>query len=230
MSSSGRVRRGGALWRFVRRLLLSGLVLVLLLGLGPTAVVWGMSWHHTHSSVDQTPARDVTLVLGAGVLPSGEPSDFLRARLDLAADLYDAGRTKVIMVSGDNSERYYNEPEAMRRYLVERRGIPAQHVVADPGGVDTYSSCIRARRVFGITALVVVTQKYHLSRAVANCRLEGIDAEGLGDMSVSHGTAWRRGQVREFGANIKMLFDVSTRRTPVLGPPDDAVTRALAAR
>lgn len=227
MSPSRPARRGSALWRYVRRLLVGAIILTLMLLLGPTAAVWGLSWNRTRATVADTPARDVTLVLGASVLPNGEPSAFLQARLDLAADLYDAGRTKVLLVSGDASQQYYNEPAAMKRYLVERRGIPADKVVPDFGGVDTYSSCVRAKKVFGVDTLTIVTQTYHLARAVAACELVGIDAQGLGDESVSRSSEWRRGQLREGMANIKLLWDVASGRQPTLGPKQDAVQRAL---
>lgn len=206
-------------------------VVVLAALLGPTGIVWALASHDTHEVVGEVPARDVTIVLGAGLRPSGEPSAYLKGRLDLAADLYDAGRTKVLLLSGGSAD-YYNEPEAMRRYLVNQRGIPAEHLVLDPHGADTYSSCVRAKQVFGVDAAIVVTQRFHLNRAVATCQIAGIDAKGIGDVSVGTDSGtWRYGVVREMGANIKMLWDFTSRRAPlVLGQPDDAVSIALADR
>ena len=79
-------------------------------------------------------------------------------------------------MSGDNGAREYNEPDAMRRYLVDA-GVPADKVVADYAGFDTYDSCSRAQRIFGVDRLTVVTQDYHLPRAVATCRALGLDAD-----------------------------------------------------
>ena len=87
----------------------------------------------------EVPAAPVALVLGAQVYPSGNPSPFLAGRLVLAKRLYDTGKVRVILVSGDNMAREYNEPDAMRAYLI-RAGVPADHVVADYAGFDTYDS------------------------------------------------------------------------------------------
>lgn len=172
------------------------------------------------------PAAPVALVLGAQVYPSGMPSAFLAARLDLAKRLYDAGKVRVILVSGDNGAREYNEPEAMRRYLVAA-GVPAPAVVADYAGFDTYDSCARARRVFGVSTVTVVTQTYHLPRAVATARLLGLRANGVGDDSVRSGWAWRKGTVRDQVACLKTIWDLASRRDPVLGRAETGVTDAL---
>lgn len=178
--------------------------------------------------VDNTPPRDVALVLGAGLDANGRPSPYLAARLDLGYDLFKAGKVRAILVSGDHGEKYYNEPDAMRRYLVGR-GVPADKIVADYAGFDTYASCVRAERIFGTKSLIVVTQTYHLARALATCRALGIDAVGVGDESaqaISPGV-WRWGQVREIPAAIKMVWDLASQREPVLGPRETTLDKAL---
>lgn len=174
------------------------------------------------------PAAPVALVLGAQVYPDGTPSPFLAARLDLAKRLYDLGRIRVLLVSGDATAPEGDEPAAMRRYLVAR-GVPADRVVVDPAGFDTYDSCVRALQVYGVQELVVVTQAYHLPRAVGTARHLGLDAHGVGDDTVRHRWSWWRGTVRDQVACVKTVLDVVTRRIPVLDGPDDAVRRALAA-
>ena len=181
---------------------------------------------HTFT-VSSVPATPVALVLGAQIYPDGTPSTYLKGRLDTAKRLYDAGKVRAILVSGDNSDRYYNEPDGMRNYLI-RKGVPADKVIADYAGFDTYDSCVRAQRIFGVDRLTVVTQGYHLPRALTTCRLVGIDADGVGDYSTDFGPVWRQGQLRELGANIKMVIDVVTRRTPTLGPYETSVDEALA--
>ena len=198
--------------------------------LAPTGVVWALASGDTHEAIANVEPREVTIVLGAGVRPSGEPSAYLKGRLDLAADLYEAGKTKVLLLSGGSAD-YYNEPAAMSRYLVNQRGIPAEHLVLDALGSDTYSSCVRAKQVFGVDAAIVVTQRYHLNRSVATCQIAGIDSQGIGDVSVGTDTGtWRYGTLREMGANAKMAWDFTRRRTPVLGRPSDAIAVALAGR
>jgi vancomycin permeability regulator SanA len=217
--------------RWLRR---SVLVLVSAGFLAGAAVLGSVGWvratssGHTYADVDlaHVPPAPVALVLGAQVYPSGTPSPFLAGRLDLAKRLYDAGLVKVILVSGDNGAREYNEPDAMRGYLVDA-GVPADKVVADYAGFDTYDSCSRAQRIFGVDRLTVVTQGYHLPRAVATCRALGLDAEGVGDESFRGTEAWRRGALRDQVACVKTVLDVVSRRDPVLGQRETSVDRAL---
>jgi vancomycin permeability regulator SanA len=164
---------------------------------------------------DQVPPAPVALVLGAQVYPDGTPSPFLAARLDLAKCVYDAGKVETVLVSGDQMAPEYDEPEAMRAYLVNR-GMPLQQIVVDDGGIDTYHSCVRAQRVFGLSDLIVVTQAYHLPRAVATCRLLGIEASGVGDDTVRGSSAWWSGSVRDQLACVKTVLDLFLRR-PLLG-------------
>lgn len=191
----------------------------------PAALVGVLAWGRLQT-VAQVEPRDVALVLGAQVHPSGRPSSYLAGRLDRAAELFRAGKVRVILVSGDNREVHYDEPTAMRNYLIEA-GIPADKVVADFAGFDTYDSCVRADRIFGVRRLVVVSQSYHVPRAVATCRLVGLDAVGVGDESVAKDRTWWYGRLRELGANLKLIGDVVTGRTPTLGARETSVTEAL---
>ena len=200
----------------------------LVTALGPWAVVRVESTGR-QLTVDEVEPQDVALVLGAQVYPSGTPSPYLRGRLDIGAELYRAGKVKVILVSGDNGDKYYNEPDAMRDYLIDA-GIPAADVVADYAGFDTYDSCVRAREIFGVDKLVVVTQSYHLPRAITTCRLVGVDAVGVGDDSPTKDATWAYGSRREILANYKMVWDVASRRTPTLGSYETSVDEALASR
>ncbi len=217
------------------RLLHRGAVAVLGLGLLAGAAVLGsVAWvrataaGHTYGDDDLAvvPPAPVALVLGAQVYPSGRPSPFLAGRLDLAKRLYDAGLVRVVLVSGDNMAREYNEPDAMRSYLLAA-GMPADTVVADHAGFDTYDSCARARRIFGVDRVLVVTQGYHLPRAVATGRALGLDADGVGDSSVRGSAAWRRGALRDQVATVKTVLDLLSRRDPVLGRRETSLDRAL---
>jgi vancomycin permeability regulator SanA len=178
-------------------------------------------------SEDEVPAAPVALVLGAKVYPNGTPSPYLAARLDLAHRLYSAGKVRVVLVSGDNMAKEYNEPDAMRTYLINA-GMPAEAVVTDYAGFDTYDSCARALRIFGVEQLIVVTQSYHLPRAVATCRALGVDATGVGDDRVRRfSRAWIQGVLRDQLACVKTVIDLVTRREPVLGPRETSVMEAL---
>lgn len=194
---------------------------------GSVLFVRGTARGHLYTEAE-VPAAPVALVLGAQVYPSGTPSPFLAGRLDLAKRLYDTGKVKVILVSGDNMAPEYNEPDAMRAYLIQA-GVPADRVVADYAGFDTYDSCVRARQIFGVTELVMVTQSYHLPRAVATCLRVGVQTVGVGDDTArQHQRSWQRGAVRDQIACVKTVIDLVTNRVPTLGQRETSVDRALA--
>ena len=160
--------------RVLLRLAVVGALLGTVVVIGPAWYVKAVSDDRT-STVQDVPAQPVALVLGAEVYADGQPSRYLRARLDVAYELFEAGKVRAILVSGDNGTRFYNETDGMRDYLIEK-GVPAAKVVGDYAGFDTYDSCVRARRIFGVSRAIVVTQTYHLPRALATCRAIGLDA------------------------------------------------------
>ncbi len=122
---------------------------------------------------------DAILVLGASVLPDGSPSDVLRDRLDTAARLYFTGAAPRIIASGDDTAAPdYQETAAMKNYLVAL-GVDADDVLCDHFGVATYESVYRAQSIFGAKRLVIVTQSYHLPRALFSARGLGMDACGV---------------------------------------------------
>ncbi|MBX3232170.1 MAG: YdcF family protein [Labilithrix sp.] len=159
----------------------------------------------------ETPDVEIALVLGAAVR-DGRPSDVLRDRLDESLALYRAGRVRKILVSGDHRTAVYDEPNAMRRYL-EAKGVPPADIFMDHAGLDTYSSVWRAKHVFGARKLIVVTQQFHLSRAVWCSRALGMEAEGAAsDRHLYRGIAWLH--AREVVSRTKAFVDVTRRRVP----------------
>jgi vancomycin permeability regulator SanA len=180
-------------------------------------------------TVADVPAEPVGVVFGAGLEPDGRPSAYLAHRLDAALALYRSGKVRVLLVTGDNSRVSYDEPDAMRRYLVAR-GVPASRVVRDFAGFDTWDSCDRARRIFGVRRAVLVSQGFHIRRALALCAAAGIDAYGVG-VDERHDRTWYYGGVREIAGDAKATGDVLLRPPPrFLGPREHGVTRALTAR
>lgn len=179
-------------------------------------------------SEGSVPAAPVAIVLGKLVYADGTPSPLLRARLELALRLYRAGRARALLVSGDGGSRPgYDEVTPMRRWLVER-GVPARRVVPDPAGFDTYDSCARASRVFGVSRAIVVTSSYHLPRAIALCRHSGIDAVGVGDDSGrADGWSWWTGTAREQPATTLAVLDMLGRPAPGAGQPSPVLAEAL---
>lgn len=132
---------------------------------------------HTVEALEGSHA-DAVVVLGASVFADGTPSDILADRLEVAVDLYLAGAADVVIVSGDNRDSHYNESDAMKKYCVEL-GVPAADVLVDHAGYDTYSSMYRARSAYGSEDVIVVTQAYHLYRALATAQGLGMQAEGV---------------------------------------------------
>ena len=124
------------------------------------------------------PGPGPVLILGAGVLPDREPTQVLQARLDTGLDLFRAGKGSWFLVSGDNREHNYNEPQAMRRWL-QKRGVPPNLVISDYAGRRTYDSLKRAQAVFGVRRLIIVTSDFHLPRAMYLARHLGLDAYGV---------------------------------------------------
>jgi vancomycin permeability regulator SanA len=178
-------------------------------------------------SVEDVPAQPVALVLGAEMYSDGQPSRYLGARLDVAYQLFTAGKVKAILVSGDNRPEHNSETDGMRNYLLER-GIPARKVIEDPAGFDTYDSCVRAKQVFGVTKVIMVSQTFHLPRALATCRAIGLEAWGVGDQTVmTNSGLWTYGTLRELGANLKMVWDVISQRKPELGARHRSVDEAV---
>lgn len=197
------------------------------LAAAPWAWVTVASRGHVHT-LDEAPSAPVALVLGAGLNPDGSPSPFLAGRLEVARSLYATGRATVLLVSGDNRFTNYDEPTAMRDWLVAH-DVPADAVVRDFAGRDTYDSCTRAKRIFGLDRVLVVSQGYHLPRAVTTCRAVGLDAEGVGDWTArAYPAQWAAGERREKLAAAKTVVDLVSGRDPVLGAPETSVRDALA--
>lgn len=181
---------------------------------------------HTTASV---PDRPVAIVLGAGVRSDGLPSYLLAQRLDLAVELYEAGSVQAVLVTGDNEVEHYNETDTMRGYLVDA-GIPADRVVGDHAGFSTWDSCARAKEVFGVEEATVLTQEFHLPRAVRLCQAAGIDTVGVGGASMSErGFATVYGWAREVPAAVAALGTAVFQPDPTfLGDYETGVDDALA--
>lgn len=175
------------------------------------------------------PYEPVAIVFGANVA-AGQPSPYLARRLDVALDLYRRGKVTVILVTGDNSRPDYDEPTVMRTYLVDR-GVPAERIVRDFAGFDTWASCARAKKIFGVDHATLVTQDFHLPRALLLCRAAGIDAYGVADTgeSAAGESELLYDDAREVLAGIKAWGQAVIKPEPVLGKKESGVATALAA-
>ena len=194
----------------LRRIFTIAGVLVIVAALVPLPVVWIGSGGRL-TSVDDVEVHDVAIVFGAAMW-GRNPSPYLEARLQVALELYQAGKVKVILVSGDNREDNYNEPGGMKAWLVEQ-GVPEERIITDGAGLNTYATCTRARDVFGLDSAILVSQTYHLPRAITTCRLIGLDAVGVGDETrkSTNPAQWTQYSLREIPADYKMILDVVLR-------------------
>ena len=185
---------------------------------------------YMYSAAD-VPAEPVGIVFGAGV-QGDQPSSYLQGRLDLALKLWHAGKFKVFLVTGDNSTPTYNEPKAMRDYLMSK-GVPEDLIVLDYAGFDTWQSCDRAKQIFGVSKAILVSQTFHIPRAVYLCRAADIEAYGVGDPNAFRegpSTEWIRDNLREVAAAFNAVYQATLKPGPMfLGPKDDGVAQALAA-
>ena len=150
--------------------------------------------------VATVPPAPVALVLGTGLI-DGRPSPYLAARLETARALWAAGKVTTMLVSGDESAASDAEVDVMRAALIER-GVPARQVIADYSGFDTYASCTRAVNVFGVRDAIIVSQAFHLPRALYLCHGAGMRAVGVAAADPS-GSALRT--VRELPAAVKAV-------------------------
>jgi vancomycin permeability regulator SanA len=209
-----------------QRRLVQVVMAVCVLALLPATWMYVVTGDRLRTAAD-VPRTDIAVVFGAG-LWDGEPSPYLAHRLDAAAKLYREGRIRVVLVTGDNSREDYDEPDAMRAYLT-RRGVPDTRIVSDYAGFDTWDSCVRAKKIFGIDEAVLISQGFHIRRAVALCQAAGVASYGVG-VDAKHDVTWYYGGTREIFAAGKAALDALFEPDPrFLGPKEPGVARALTA-
>lgn len=170
--------------------------------------------------IDEAAALDADciLVLGAGVRPGGIPSDMLRDRLDTGVALYEAGASDRLLMSGDHGQADYDEVNVMKDYAKEA-GVASEVIFMDHAGFSTYESMYRAKEIFGAKKVVIVTQEYHLPRAIYDAKAFGMDAYGVvADQHIYKNMLWNN--LRECLARNKDFFYCIARPEPTyLGDP-----------
>jgi SanA protein len=206
------------------RLVRVALVLLGLFALGLFSMLalrlW-VGWRYGDQIFDQVvevPPRPAAIVFGAGYWPSGRLSDALADRMQTAVDLYKAGKVNKLLLTGDNRFVDYNEPAAMASFALAQ-GVPREDLVLDYAGRRTYDSCYRAGAIFGVERAVLVTQQFHLPRALLTCDRMGLQVVGV--------AADRRRYVRGSWYSLRELFALARawldtsllHPQPVLGKP-----------
>ncbi len=195
---------------------LAGIVVVFL----PRLITSLFARSRMHAATDVPPSR-VAIVFGAGLYRDGSPTPILRDRIETAVQLYEAGKVEMVLMSGDNRFVTYDEPTAMKTYAMQL-GLPEEAITLDFAGRRTYDTCYRAKQIFGLDEAILVTQQYHLPRALYTCNRLGVDSEGAIAANRSYRRRWMAiWQTRELGATIQALLDVHILKpTPVLGQPE----------
>jgi SanA protein len=168
--------------------------------------------------VENVPPKSVAVVFGAGLNRDGSPGAVLRDRVNKGAELYFSGQVDKLLMSGDNRFINYNEPGAMHQYAISL-GVPDEDIVLDFAGRRTYDTCYRASHIFGVEEAILVTQRFHLPRALYTCNKLGVDVVGVPADRLTYARGpyiyWN---FREVMATANALWEVHfARPLPVLG-------------
>ncbi len=159
------------------------------------------------------PSARVGLVLGTSKFTrQNRPNLYYRYRLNAAEKLFKQGKISYILVSGDNSSKYYNEPLQMKKDLI-KRGIPADRIISDYAGFRTYDSMMRAKEIFGLDTLIVISQNFHVRRAVYIGRKLGMHPFGYVARTPENFSQFRM-ILREFLARVKATYDIWIKKEP----------------
>lgn len=209
--------------RIVRFLWRTVWVLSALVAIGLFMPRWVMGLFATPRTytVENVPAARVAIVFGAGLLRDGSAGPVLSDRMLTAINLYQAGKVEKILVSGDNRFIEYNEPEAGRQYALEH-GVPDEDIVLDYAGRRTYDTCYRAKYIFGVEEAILVTQDFHMPRALTLCNWFGVNSAGV---EADNRYFLKRTRIwwgfRETFAVFQAAWDLLvTKPLPVLGEPE----------
>ena len=209
------------MFKRILKMLLISLAILFVLGLLIMFIprlVTGVAAHGKVYAAANVPTRRVAIVFGAGLTRSGTPTAVLVDRVTAAANLYFAGKVEKLLMSGDNRFVNYNEPEAMRQ-LALSLGVPSDAIVRDYAGRRTYDTCYRAKAIFGVTSAILVTQAFHMPRALYLCNHLGVDSVGVdSDLRVYRKLSLLYWNLRELPATTAALWDLYIGHPlPVLG-------------
>ncbi len=193
-----------------RKIVYSIAALILLTGIFTLFCNWRVR-HATSpylfQSAAQTPHNKVGLVLGTSKkLSNGMPNQYFYNRIKAAVELYESGKIDRIIISGDNSTKYYNEPQDMKEALMEH-GIPENRIYQDYAGFRTLDSVIRCKEIFGQNQITIISQKFHNARAVFIARHHQIEAIGYNAKDVNKAAGFKT-NVREILARVKLFIDL----------------------
>lgn len=169
-------------------------------------------------SLDDLPVQKIGIVFGAGITKDGRPTAVLKDRVMAAANLYNAGKIQYLLMSGDNRFENYNEPLAMKNYAMEL-GVPEENIFMDFAGRRTYDTCYRAKFIFGVDEAVLITQQFHLPRAIFLAQHLGMNVVGYAsDIRTYRKSTMLYWNIREMPAVFTAFVDIYIRKPlPILG-------------
>ncbi|SEF64619.1 SanA protein [Halpernia humi] len=169
------------------------------------AWVFALTNGRTYTKVSQIPARETALVLGTSPKTmSGNANPYFTKRMDAVSALYHYGKIKKIIVSGEKSE-HYDEPAAMKNFLIYQEGVPEDVIIEDPKGFNTHKSILRCKNEYHQTSVIIVSQGYHNLRALFFARNQNMNALGFDAQDVYENSSFYRNQSREFLARVQAV-------------------------
>ena len=194
-----------------------GLAIVVAVVAIPNIYVLATTAGDSTANANELTHAQTALILGAFVQPDGHLSSMLSDRVKRGAELWMAHKVDSILVSGDHAQWSYDEPDAMRKAL-QAQGVPDRAIFTDHAGFNTWASVVRARKVFGVKKVIVVTQGFHMPRALFLADAAGLEAQGLTSDLQPYGKYQMRSQIREFPARVKAVGAATFNRSVLLGP------------
>jgi SanA protein len=211
------------MFRRIFKMVINLLIVLILMGvllLIFSRLVTGMYARTKTYTAADVPTRRIAIVFGAGLWRNGTATPVLQDRVQTAANLYFAGKVEKLLMSGDNRFVEYNEPAVMREVALSL-GVPNEAIVLDYAGRRTYDTCYRAKAIFGVSEAILVTQSFHLPRAIYECNKLGVDSDGVSaDLRVYRISSLLYWNTRELFATAAALWDVNiSHPIPVLGDP-----------
>lgn len=208
--------------RKVLRIIFYPIILVIVLFFLLNVIIILSYKHLMYNTVDEVPEKQTALILGAEVYANKKLSEVFKDRCDIAINLYKHGKVKKVLISGDHTSKYYDEVSAAKKYLLEN-GVKEEDLFTDYAGIDTYDSITRSKLIFKVESMVIVTQSFHLSRALFISSNKNIDAVGFAS-DITYDTTMYD-SFRENFARIKAIIDIllnskprfEGEETPILG-------------
>jgi len=192
----------------IKFIIYTTLILLVIFVFGADLYIQNIAKKSIYTDINNTPKCNVALLLGtAKYVKKGKINYFYKYRIDAVVELFKTGKIKAVLVSGDNATKYYNEPKRMYKDLI-KRGIPKDKIYLDFAGFRTLDSIKRAQKIFGLKRYIIISQKFHLERALFLAYANGSNAIGFEAKSLKNTAASFKMQLREYFARVKAFLDV----------------------